>query len=469
MLPVDGIGGGSFEGACAVTARRAGSAASFSAGCSELEYEQLLLAEAEVLASCGPELIDRLWARVIATEFARAPVVKLDHERDLTAMDLSVLVVEDNPFQQQAISAVLQIYSARHPSVTFRTKIVDSAVSAMAALQRRRDFHMVILDVVLPGVHGDELLPMIRQLLGDHVAVVAVSALDELSLVERCICRGADRFMVKPLQIQCVSQLWQQCMAKKRELLSVAATRAGSVPDSTPAGSEAVPAGSSPNSSFRARQRERHQERALAAATVSVPASPHALLARCCPAAAQLSTPPYPNAWGGRQRNSASLPATPSRPLSTPPSSSRPLAAGEGGGRHRTDAVAGSFVSGATRTASAEAREPRSLVRCLPTPAGMVVPSGGSSCARLCAGAGAAAAGGLPCENSAQFYPRRGMTARGPPRPASALYPPSCGSSESLAADDADPPSVPEALRPQDTPAWTSTGEVVGVSGCQHQ
>ena len=58
-----------------------------------------------MLASCGPELIDRMWARVIATEFARAPVVKLGDERDLTAMDLSVLVVEDNPFQQQAIGA----------------------------------------------------------------------------------------------------------------------------------------------------------------------------------------------------------------------------------------------------------------------------------------------------------------------------------------------------------------------------
>ena len=54
----------------------------------------------------------------------------------------------------------------------------------------------VILDVVLPAVHGDELLPMIRQLLGDHVAVVAVSALGELSLVQRCIFRGADSFMV---------------------------------------------------------------------------------------------------------------------------------------------------------------------------------------------------------------------------------------------------------------------------------
>ena len=56
-----------------------------------------------MLASCGPELIDRMWARVIATEFARAPVVKLGDKTDLTAMDLSVLVVEDNPFQQQAI------------------------------------------------------------------------------------------------------------------------------------------------------------------------------------------------------------------------------------------------------------------------------------------------------------------------------------------------------------------------------
>ena len=46
-----------------------------------------------------------MWARVIATEFARAPVVKLGDERDLTAMDLSVLVVEDNPFQQQAIAS----------------------------------------------------------------------------------------------------------------------------------------------------------------------------------------------------------------------------------------------------------------------------------------------------------------------------------------------------------------------------
>lgn len=134
--------GGAFEGGGLARAQGA-SSQSFSGGCSELEYEELLLAEAEVLASCGPELIDRMWARVIEKEFARSPVFKFEKKCDLTAMDLSVLVVEDQPFQQQAINALLQIYSMRNPSVTFRTKIVDSAVSAMSVLQRRRDFHMV--------------------------------------------------------------------------------------------------------------------------------------------------------------------------------------------------------------------------------------------------------------------------------------------------------------------------------------
>ena len=88
-----------------MTARGAESAQLFSAGCSDLEYEELLLAEAEVLASCGPELLDRMWVRVIEKELARAPVLKFEEDRDLTATDLSVLVVEDNPFQQQAIGA----------------------------------------------------------------------------------------------------------------------------------------------------------------------------------------------------------------------------------------------------------------------------------------------------------------------------------------------------------------------------
>ena len=63
MPLLDGIDGGSFEGGCAVTARRAGSAASFSAACSELEYEQLLLAEAEVRVSVSVRVRVRAQAR----------------------------------------------------------------------------------------------------------------------------------------------------------------------------------------------------------------------------------------------------------------------------------------------------------------------------------------------------------------------------------------------------------------------
>ena len=55
----------SCEGGGLVTARGAESAQLFSAGCSDLEYEELLLASKAELASCGPELLDRMWVRVI--------------------------------------------------------------------------------------------------------------------------------------------------------------------------------------------------------------------------------------------------------------------------------------------------------------------------------------------------------------------------------------------------------------------
>ena len=174
----------------------------------------------------------------------------------LAAMDNSVLVVEDQPFQQQAINAIMKVYSVKNPSVSFSTHFVESADEALAVLQTRRDFHMVILDVILPDVNGDELLPTIRQLLGDYVAVVMVSAQGDLNLVQHCIFSGADTFIVKPLQIASVAQLWQHCMAKKRQLLSPTSTPAHSFKGGAHSQTQSFKAGtrtepSTPSSSSR--------------------------------------------------------------------------------------------------------------------------------------------------------------------------------------------------------------------------
>ena len=104
--------------------------------------------------------------------------------------------------------------------IRFETEVCSSAEDAHALLRRRRDFHVVVLDVVMPDINGDDLLPSLRAILGEQVAVVMASAYGQISLVQRCILRGADSFMSKPLRLESISQLWQQCLAKNRRLFS---------------------------------------------------------------------------------------------------------------------------------------------------------------------------------------------------------------------------------------------------------
>ena len=126
-------------------------------------------------------------------------------------MQLRVLVVEDQPFQQEAIRTLLAASSRLAGGlISFDVDMCSCAEEAHATLRRRRDYHAVLLDVVMPDINGDDLLPSLRSMLGEQVAVVMASAYGQLSLMQRCIMHGADSFMTKPLQLQSVSQIWQQ-------------------------------------------------------------------------------------------------------------------------------------------------------------------------------------------------------------------------------------------------------------------
>ena len=77
---------------------------------------------------------------------------EVEQASDMAPMTLSVLVVEDQPFQQQAIHTLLRVFSKRHPSITFHVELVDTSQAAMELLQTRRDFHVVMLDVIMPDM-----------------------------------------------------------------------------------------------------------------------------------------------------------------------------------------------------------------------------------------------------------------------------------------------------------------------------
>jgi phosphoserine phosphatase RsbU/P len=67
------------------------------------------------------------------------------------------------------------------------------------ALLKSKPFDLVLLDVMMPGLNGYEVLERMR---GDerlrHVPVIMISALDEIDSVIRCIELGAEDYLSKP-------------------------------------------------------------------------------------------------------------------------------------------------------------------------------------------------------------------------------------------------------------------------------
>ena len=96
-------------------------------------------------------------------------------------------------------------------SVYFDTILCSSTKEALAvAEQRGKDVQLVLLDVLMaPGEEsGDMAVPALRSALPPGVAIVMISATQEMSLVMRCIAMGADTFLPKPLPRFFMRYLW---------------------------------------------------------------------------------------------------------------------------------------------------------------------------------------------------------------------------------------------------------------------
>ena len=122
-----------------------------------------------------------------------------------------ILLVEDELVQRMAIEALFEAANEKNgSSLTF---VVTSATNAVEALARVTEdptgFDLILLDVLLPDTNGYDLLPVLRRVVGGDVAVVMASSNSEMSLVQLCVRRGADAFLVKPLGSEEVRHLWQ--------------------------------------------------------------------------------------------------------------------------------------------------------------------------------------------------------------------------------------------------------------------
>lgn len=120
-----------------------------------------------------------------------------------------VLVVDDNEMNRDLLSRRLQRQGYT----------VSMAEDGQQALDKLRvdPFDLVLLDVMMPGMNGYQVLehlkadPELR-----HIPVIMVSALDDIDSVVRCIELGAEDYLFKPFNPTLLKARINASLEKKR-------------------------------------------------------------------------------------------------------------------------------------------------------------------------------------------------------------------------------------------------------------
>jgi CheY-like chemotaxis protein len=120
-----------------------------------------------------------------------------------------VLVVDNNEGNRELFRRRLE-----HEGHT--VGVAEDGFRALEML-RAGDFDLVLLDVLMPGLDGYQVLEQIKAdpRLRD-VPVIMVSALDEIESVVRCIERGAEDYLPKPFEPVLLRARIGACLEKKR-------------------------------------------------------------------------------------------------------------------------------------------------------------------------------------------------------------------------------------------------------------
>lgn len=117
-----------------------------------------------------------------------APILVVVLSQGGIAYVIRLLVVDDDP----AINKLERDY------LTSKGYYVDCAYSGTEAvmLLERNRYHLVILDLMLPGLSGEEVLARIQN--GHSTPVIALSAKDDINSKLEVLKGGADDYMTKP-------------------------------------------------------------------------------------------------------------------------------------------------------------------------------------------------------------------------------------------------------------------------------
>ena len=102
-----------------------------------------------------------------------------------------ILIVEDEV-------AIAKMISMNSKVSNYDTKIYTDGLEAAEALKEDSEYDLALLDVMLPGVDGFELLEIVKQY---RIPVIFLTAKDDIESKIQGLRGGADDYIVKPFEV----------------------------------------------------------------------------------------------------------------------------------------------------------------------------------------------------------------------------------------------------------------------------
>ncbi|XP_059634453.1 two-component response regulator-like PRR95 isoform X2 [Cornus florida] len=156
-------------------------------------------------------------------------------ERFLPRMVLRVLLVEADDSTRQIITALLR-------KCNYKVAAVSDGLKAWEILKgRAQSIDLILTEVDLPSISGYALLTLIMEHeTCKNIPVIMMSSQDSISVVWKCMMKGAADFLIKPVRRNELKNLWQHVWRRQTQTV-------GHVHDNTAAAQHRVEATSENN------------------------------------------------------------------------------------------------------------------------------------------------------------------------------------------------------------------------------
>ncbi|MDW8848632.1 ATP-binding protein [Flavobacterium sp. MMLR14_040] len=125
-------------------------------------------------------------------QFNSVPVADIDHFKDMSNTALRVLVVDDNAINQSLMKHLLSQWN-----IDF--DIASNGLEAVEYL-RKKECDLVLMDLQMPQMDGYTAVQEIREILKLDIPIIAMTAHALPGERERCLSRGMNEYISKPIK-----------------------------------------------------------------------------------------------------------------------------------------------------------------------------------------------------------------------------------------------------------------------------